>query len=166
MILYIVRHAIAAPRGSAGVRDEERSLTPEGVRKMQQAAAGLNRLGVRPGVILTSPLARAVETAEILRRALESDAEIKIVPALSPGAARDEVYEQIRRYRKLEQLTLVGHQPSLGELAGAIAWGSADHFVELKKGAACAIEIERVLPEPRGALLFLLPPSVLRELAR
>ncbi|MBM3792000.1 MAG: phosphohistidine phosphatase SixA [Acidobacteria bacterium] len=166
MILHVVRHAIAAPRGTAGMPDEKRPLTEEGIRKMQQAAAGLNRLGIRPDLILSSPLARALATAEIVRRALKGGTEIKVVSGLAPAAKREEAYAQIRKCQKLDQLMLVGHQPSLGELAGAIAFGSPDCSLELKKGSLCSIEIDRVLPEPRGTLISLVPPSVLRELSR
>jgi phosphohistidine phosphatase len=61
---------------------------------------------------------------------------------------------------------LVGHQPSLGEIAGEIGWGSAEHYVELKKGGACALDLEVMRPKPKGSLLWLLPPSILRRLAR
>ncbi len=60
--------------------------------------------------------------------------------------------------------SVVGHQPSLGEIAGEIAWGSAQCYIEFKKGCACAIEIEDLSPLPRGTLLWLLTPSILREL--
>ena len=60
---------------------------------------------------------------------------------------------------------LVGHQPSLGEIAGEIAWGSPEHFLELKKGGACAIELERAGIPPAGSLISLLTPSILRKIA-
>ncbi len=59
---------------------------------------------------------------------------------------------------------LVGHQPSLGEIAGEIVWGSPDHFLDLKKGGACAIELESVRGIPKGSLISLLTPSILRKM--
>ena len=60
---------------------------------------------------------------------------------------------------------LVGHQPSLGEIAGEIAWGSAECYVELKKGGGCAIDLEALTPQPHGTLIWLLTPSIFRALA-
>lgn len=165
MRLYIVRHAIAAARGTPGLADDERPLTEEGVTKMKKAAPGLARIGAIPDLILTSPLVRARQTAEIIQKALGNKIPLRAAEALSPSGTREAIYEEIRRNAKSEALMLVGHQPSLGELAGALAWGSAEHYVELKKGGMCALDLEQLSPVPRGTLLFLLTPSILRELA-
>ena len=68
MELYLVRHAIAEDRADAG--DDERALTEAGRAKMIRATQGLRKLKVRPDLILTSPLRRARETAEILAQGL------------------------------------------------------------------------------------------------
>jgi phosphohistidine phosphatase len=60
---------------------------------------------------------------------------------------------------------LVGHQPSLGEIAGEIIWGTAEHFLDLKKGGACLIELEHSGVPPSGTLVSLLTPSVLRKIS-
>jgi phosphohistidine phosphatase len=164
MRLYIVRHAIAAPHGSPGVSEDDRPLTPEGFKKMEEAAAGLKRLGVNPDIVLSSPLPRARQTAEIVLKVLKSKSPLETIPSLEPGGKRSDVYKVIRAHKEAEAITLVGHQPSLGEIAGEIAWGSAGCYIELKKGGACAIEIEDLSPLPRGTLLWLLTPSILREL--
>jgi phosphohistidine phosphatase len=164
--LYIVRHAIAADRGTPGLSDEERPLTGDGITRMKKTAAGLRRIAVVPDLILSSPLVRARQTAEILIEALGEEIPLRLTQALAPSGTRDEIYEEIRRNRKNQALMLVGHQPSLGELAGAIAWGSPDHYVELKKGGICAIELDQLLPVPRGTLLFLLTPGILRDSVR
>jgi phosphohistidine phosphatase SixA len=61
---------------------------------------------------------------------------------------------------------LVGHQPSLGEIAAEIAWGTPQNYIEIKKGGACALELEITRGIPRGALLWLLTPSVLSSIHR
>jgi phosphohistidine phosphatase len=166
MKLYIVRHAIAAPRGTPGIQDDERPLTEEGIRKMRQAAEGLRILDYVPELILSSPLIRARQTAEILFEAFGKNIKIKILEALAPSAGRKDLYRSLEPYEeKLKSLMLVGHQPSLGEMAGEIAWGSPDFFIELKKGGACAIELERFGEPPQGSLVALLTPSILRALA-
>jgi phosphohistidine phosphatase len=132
---------------------------------MQQSAAGLRSLGYIPEIILSSPLPRASQTAEILLEAFGKGIELKIVPFLAPSVARKEVYRAISLYeKKLKSLMLVGHQPSLGEIAGEIAWGSAEQYVELKKGGACVLDLQSVQGVPKGTLVSLLPPSVLRQI--
>ncbi len=165
MRLYIVRHAIALPHGTPGIQDEDRTLTEEGIKKMQQAAAGLRNLDYVPELLLTSPLIRARQTAEILLKSFGKGIEMKVAPSLAPSGTRPELYQEIARYaRNVNSLMLVGHQPSLGEIAGEIAWGSPEHFIDLKKGGACAIDIESVRGTPTGNLISLLTPSILRKI--
>lgn len=167
MILYIVRHAIATPHGTPGMPDDDRPLTEEGIKKMHQAAAGLRSLGYIPELILSSPLPRARQTAEILIDAFgQEPIDLVILKALAPSGNRRDLYQAIASYeKKLTSLMLVGHQPSLGEIAGEIAWGSPDRYLELKKGGMCAIELERVGVPPSGSLISLLTPSILRKIA-
>ena len=166
MRLYIVRHAIAIPHGTPGVKEDDRPLTKDGIRKMNEAARGLRKLGGIPDAILSSPLPRAKQTAEILVQFLGKQIPLHLTDALAPSGSHSEVYREIRRHQKLDSLMLVGHQPSLGEIAGEIVWGSPEHYVELKKGGACAIDIEGMTPVPRGSMLWLLTASILRSLEK
>jgi phosphohistidine phosphatase len=166
MKLYIVRHAIADPHGSPGAKDEDRALTEEGIRKMHLAAAGLRRLDLIPDLILSSPLLRARQTAEILIEEFGKGMELKILPALAPSGMRRDLYASIASHGKnLNSLMLVGHQPSLGELAGEIISGAGDCFIDFKKGGVCAIEITRFGNPPSGSLISLVTPSILRSIA-
>jgi phosphohistidine phosphatase len=166
MKIYLVRHAVAVDREEHALNDETRPLTAEGAEKMKKAAAGLIRIGAVADIILSSPLVRARQTADILAEALGGKVPVQIAPGLAPGGPRDQVFEEIRSRKQHGALMLVGHQPSLGELAGAIAWGSSDRYVELKKGGVCAIELETLTPQPRGELLYLLTPAIMRSLSR
>lgn len=163
--LYIVRHAIAVPPGTRGIPEDERPLTDDGVRKMKEAAEGLGRLKARPALILSSPLRRARQTAEILQDVLASRTALEVTDSLAPAGKRSGLYAEILARASLDSLMIVGHQPSLGQIAGEIVWGSADCFVEFKKGGACAIDLEQEGPPPRGSLLWLMTPSALRKLA-
>lgn len=164
MILYILRHAIAFPHGTPGVAEDERTLTEEGIKKMKKAALGLKRLDIIPDLILTSPLPRAKQTAEIVHAALNEKPDLKLLAALAPAGERPAVYKALEANNSKASIMLVGHQPSLGEIAGEIAWHSAESYVEFKKGGICAIKIESFSPLPRGTLLWLLTPAILREL--
>ena len=165
MRLYIVRHAIASPQGTPGIQDDDRSLTEEGINKMRQAAAGLRGLEYIPELILSSPLIRARQTADILLEAFGKGTELKILPALAPSGTRRALYQSMASYeKKLNSLMLVGHQPSLGEVAGEIIGGSPECFIEIKKGGACVIEIEQWGNPPKGSVISLLTPSILRRI--
>jgi phosphohistidine phosphatase len=165
MKLYIVRHGIAFPHGAPGIKDDDRPLTKEGIAKMKKAAKGLRKIKYIPNLIISSPLPRAQQTAEILAKAL-GNVELKISKSLLPSGSRQPLYRQLGVYgKKLDSLMLVGHQPSLGEIAGEISSGSQDSFIELEKGGACVIELKSLGESPRGTLVSLLPPSVLRKIA-
>jgi phosphohistidine phosphatase len=163
MLAYIVRHAIAVPHGTQGVAEDERYLTEEGIDKMKKAARGLKILNIRPDLILTSPWTRARQTAEIVREVLGEGIPLENIDALAPPGNRTDVYQAIQQHKNLSSLMLVGHQPSLGEIAGEVAWGSPSHYVELKKGGACCLELADLKPIPRGTLLWLVTPAMLRS---
>jgi len=164
MDLYIVRHGIALDGVPEGQSDFERPLTEEGVEKLKWIGKGLRALEARPEVILTSPLVRARQTAERLRDSLQCVARIEEIVSLSPSAKREELYRELQSRGKLASIMLVGHQPSLGEIAGEMAWGSADASLDLKKGGACKLELSDLRPVPSGRLLWLLTPAILRKL--
>src|SRR5437588_3868772 len=111
MKLYLVRHGIAESN-SIAKPDAERALTPEGKSKMERIAKGLAHANVSIDLILTSPLVRARETAEILARGL-GGIELKMLPELASGATATKVAQAIRRYAKVNALALVGHEPDL-----------------------------------------------------
>jgi phosphohistidine phosphatase len=131
---------------------------------MREAAAGLRILDYVPEAVLSSPLLRARQTAELLLEIFGKGIEFKTTPSLAPSGSRQDLYREIALYdKKLKSLMLVGHQPSLGEIAGEIAWGSPDRYVEFKKGGACLIDLESVRGVPKGKLISLLTPSILRK---
>jgi len=115
---------------------------------------------------MSSPLPRASQTADILLEILGAKIPLKTVSSLAPSGTRQDLYREISQYeKKLESLMIVGHQPSLGEIAGEIAWGSADCYIELKKGGVCILDLESTRGVPKGILVSLLTPSILRRLA-
>src|SRR5438552_12259523 len=83
--VYLVRHAIAADRGDAYPDDAKRPLTHKGVARMREVVEGLRDLGITVDVVLTSPLLRAKQTAEILVGGLKPSPTLAVVSAFSPG---------------------------------------------------------------------------------
>jgi phosphohistidine phosphatase len=166
MKLFIVRHAIAVPHGAPGIADDDRPLTEEGRQKMKRAAMGIRSIGWEPEMLLSSPLIRARQTAEILLDRLGKKCKCKVASALAPSGSHQTLYREIGFYEgKAKSLMLVGHQPNLGEIVGEICWGSPESFVEIKKGGACEIELEIRQSIPKGRLVSLFTPSILRLLA-
>ncbi len=163
MVLYIVRHGISVARGTNGILEEERPLTGEGMAKMNRGARGLRALDVRPDFILASPLIRARQTAEILQSVLGEGIPLETIDGLASGNL-EEVYKAIQQRAKLNSIMLVGHQPSLGDIAGEIAWGPGEHSIDLKKGGVCCLQVDTLRPAPRGILLWLLTPVLLRAI--
>ena len=155
MKLYLVRHGLAEER-SPLVADEERPLTGKGKRRTREAFRGLARIA-RPERILSSPLVRAVETAEILARALGHDG-FREEGSLAPGGDPHALLARLAREGG-ESVALVGHEPDLSELAFLLAGR-----IELKKAGVALIEGE---PRPgEGRLAWLLPPLLLARLER
>ena len=139
MRLYLVRHALAEDHNPAG--DAERALTPKGRLRMAEEAKGLRDLKVRPEIILTSPLRRALETATIV--AEESGGiRVELLHELGPGPhGPADVLAALQPYNNLKEIALVGHLPALGELASFMLTGStSDCQIELKKGAVACLE--------------------------
>src|SRR5262245_39880728 len=122
MELYFLRHGIAADVGPEGTGDAGRPLTAEGIAKLKEAARGLRRLGVRPDVLLSSPLVRARQTAEIVRHALGLDS--RLVDALAPGCDIMRLRELLGEYRDTKSAMVVGHEPDFSTMIGDLTGGS------------------------------------------
>jgi len=168
MHLLIVRHAIAGDRQSfakTGKPDTERPLTDEGRAEMRQVAKGLRRQVETIGLLASSPLVRAAQTAAIISE--EYDAmPVSTVPALAPGTAPEAFATWLHAHLDAEIVTVVGHDPHLGMLITWLVSGLRESRVALEKGGACMLEIEGE-PDARSAtLIWSLPPDVLAKLAK
>ncbi len=162
MRLVIVRHAIAVPRGTPDIPDEDRALTPEGEKKFKKAAEGLARVLARPDEILTSPWLRALRTAEIAAEAWGKVAPKK-TPALAGGSFED-LAAVLDGYPPASTVAVVGHEPYLSALLARLLGTHDDERVEFKKGGVAVLEVPGRLADG-GHLRMYLPPKVLRSLA-
>ena len=162
MELYLLRHGIAADAGADG-KDASRPLTAEGKEKLRLVLDRARLAGVVPDVVLTSPLRRAVETAQIAAEVLGYAGTIHQTRVLEPLRAPDDVWNEIGAYRSHQRILLAGHQPLMGEL---MAWLlDAPHpCVDFKKGALARVDAPPVAGRPRGVLQWLITPRLsLRE---
>jgi phosphohistidine phosphatase len=161
--LYLVRHAIAHDRSEKWSDDSLRPLTHEGAARMRRAAKGLYGLGASLDLVLTSPLVRAVETAEILVRAFDPRPPVVTVPALAPGGSPVRVAEALAAHSKARAIALVGHEPGMGELAAWLLGARVP--VPFKKGGICRIDVSEWPPARQGQLIWMATPRMLRALA-
>ncbi len=152
MKLYLLRHGIADwPDWDRP--DDERPLTAKGKKKLRRTGKFLRRLEVRPGLILSSPLPRAWQTAEIAAEYLE--AELQVEEALSKGFQPAQLRKIIARARGGD-LMIVGHEPGFGIAIRALTGGA----VKLAKGGLALIDLNEETQD--GRLVWLLPPKVAR----
>lgn len=139
MQIWLVRHAIAAEREEFSGPDSERPLTEKGKKQFREFAAWLADQVEAPTAIVTSPLVRAVETAEILRKALDlKKKDVAPSDSLSCGADATELLEAARA-ASAERVALVGHEPDFSEALAHFIGGGA---VAFGKGFVACVEFD------------------------
>lgn len=162
MELYLIRHGIAALREDYA-KDEERPLTDKGREKTAKVAKQLYKQNLSFDLILTSPLVRARETADILQDAGLAS-QVEEFTALAPdGDIQDWIRWLKKRYpngcSKL-CLALVGHQPDLGNWAETLVWGSAHEKLVVKKAGIIGLDIrDPNFPIGQSELFLLTSPK-------
>jgi phosphohistidine phosphatase len=167
MNLYLMRHGIALPSDDPSVTDDsERPLTRKGIKRMRKAARGVRRLDIPFDALLTSPLVRARQTAEILAGALGIEARLEEISGLAPESTVEHLIFGLTRYQDREHLILVGHEPLLSDTVSHLlcARQSSTVDVELKKGSLCRIEVDKIPAVSPAKLHWLLTPKQLRAL--
>jgi phosphohistidine phosphatase len=165
MDLYLMRHGIAVPGGSPGIAsDEDRPLSPKGIKRMRKAARGLSTLEIAFDQVFTSPLLRARQTAEIVAEILELKEQPEELPELAPGNSIEKLLSSLSTHRDRKRLLLVGHQPFLGEAASYLLTGGKGIRMDLRKGGLCHLRIDD-FPEGNAALRYLLTSKQLRLMA-
>jgi phosphohistidine phosphatase len=163
MDLYILRHGIAEESSASG-QDYDRQLTLEGKEKTRATGKALRKLDVTFDAVLSSPFARAWQTAEIIVEELNCAKILQKCEALSSGAPLKGVFAELAKVsQKFSSLLLVGHEPDLSRIISVLLVGSAELAVTMKKGGLAKLTAERV--EPGNARLeWLLTPKHLCRL--
>jgi phosphohistidine phosphatase len=166
MDCILFRHGIAVdPKDWTG-KEDLRPLTPDGRKKTRNAAAGLCRLDLAPTHLWSSPLTRAVQTAELLRQALQLHHEIRLLDELRSDAPPELLLPLLQAIPAESCLICVGHEPHLGALASVMLFGKSNGGLSLKKAGACLIHFDERPKAGRGTLGWWLMPSQLRSLAK
>lgn len=167
MRLLVVRHAAAEDKDAfarTGESDDLRPLTTEGRRAMRDVVRGLRTVVPEIDVLATSPLVRAVQTAEIVGEMYER--EHAVIAALRPEAPYHDLSEWAGRHGARDVVAVVGHEPHLSGLVSWLLSGATEAFLDLKKGGACLLEIEGTPGSGSGLLLWALAPKHLRAIGR
>jgi phosphohistidine phosphatase len=160
-LIVLLRHGIAEDR-APGKKDEERALTPEGHARMMKLAGGLERAFPKAQVIYSSPLVRAVQTAQWVAKAYRSRIKITQSEALAPSGTHQDFLQLIRSIPE-RRIILVGHEPTLTSNTVALLGLTNDsQGLELKKGGCYAL---RLRGENGAVLDWALSPRILRRLA-
>jgi phosphohistidine phosphatase len=162
--LYLIRHAIAAERGDAWPDDTKRPLTDEGIERMRKAVRGLARLGVAIDIVLTSPLVRTRQTAEIVAAGLDPRPHLVNVESLAPGGSPAAAIGDLEKHARKARIAIVGHEPGIGELAARLI--GSRHAVPFKKGAVCRIDLDTLPSGGPGELRWFLTPRILRAIKK
>jgi phosphohistidine phosphatase len=158
MQIYLLRHGIAEdpkPRQP----DADRALTEEGRDKLRRVLKRARAVEVAPTLILSSPLKRAVQTAEEAAEALGYPDKILLTKTLVPEAAPAEVWEEIRVHKREESILLASHEPLMSSTA-AFLLRSPGLMIDMKKGALVRIDCEGFGVEPAGVLKWMLTAAL------
>jgi phosphohistidine phosphatase len=157
--LYFLRHGQAGNRLEWHGDDSKRPLTVEGKKRMQREAATIWKLELPLDVIISSPLVRALQTAEIVAKARGSAARLITDDRLATGLGPKELAAIVAEHRDARGLMLVGHEPDFSQTISHVTGGGR---MAIKKGALAYVEV----PDPaslKGTLVWLIPAKVLER---
>jgi phosphohistidine phosphatase len=158
MRVYLLRHGIAEDAGPK-TPDAKRELTEKGRGKLAGVLKLARRAEIHPELILSSPLARAVQTAEMAREILGVESPVEQTQVLVPDGSPQKVWEELRGLRNLEEVLLAGHEPLLSCLASWLL-GVPELQVHMTKAALVCIDLEHPRGEPHGILNWMITPKL------
>lgn len=138
MKLIMVRHAEAIER-TPDIPDVYRYLTPEGRSMFRKTAGTIKAKGIKPGVIITSPLLRAVQTADILAETILYTGPLVASDDLSPGFQLPALQELLTAYHDTGEIVIVGHEPDFSDIIAELL--ALPERFSFKKGAAVKLTI-------------------------
>lgn len=153
MFLYFLRHG-EADWPNWNKSDDERPLTKRGQKEMHEVGKFLRRIKAKPSLILTSPLPRASQTAEIAAGHLKT--KCREEKLLEPGFGKRELETLFEKYPD-ENLMIVGHEPDFSGAIAALTGAS----VKLSKAGVALVDVG--VGSGEGRLLWLFPPKIAKN---
>ena len=160
MDLYILRHGKAEPYGQTYPSDHIRPLTPKGKRRTKLSTKGMKAANVNVDLIVSSPLLRARQTAEIVHEGLRLAEPIEFSDTIAVGGVTG-ILSAIDARSSLGGLMLVGHEPTLSELISTMASGMYHTAFNLKPGGLCKLRVDAVRPGQCATVEWFVTPKQL-----
>ena len=160
MLLYLLRHAEAGPYQAD---DFSRRLTEKGIAQAGRVGEFLGRQGLSPDLILSSPVLRAKETAEIVSTKLAKlgKPELLLAPWLACSMTPEIALHELADYKRLESVMIVGHEPDFSGLVATLLGAPFGEAINISKASLTIIDLARLTPG--GGVLKLLLPVKLCE---
>ena len=163
MNLYVLRHGEAGKSFNVAAKDGRRSLTEEGRKEVRRVAASLRVLGVHFDSIVSSPLSRATETAELVATETNPRVKVELWDELKPEGDKRRFYARLARLGRESSVLIVGHEPYLSSLIADIVDARGARLV-LKKAGLARVNVTVLGPDVKGELRWLLSPRVLKKI--
>ena len=167
MDLYVLRHGLADRRSRVKYPDDsERPLTRKGVRRLRRQVRGMNAIRLRPELVVSSPLVRAMQTAEVVLEGVRGVGPLEVSEALAPWSDPRDILMELddEKGPDLRSVMVVGHEPHLSRLVSLVATGSDDSIIRLKKGTLCRLRTHPLAFDGRrGRIEWSMTP---RQMAR
>jgi phosphohistidine phosphatase len=160
MILYVMRHANAGLRRPNPLLDARRGLVKEGKEQCILIARTLSALKVQIDAVVSSPLKRALQTAQLVATELGYETKIEVSPALAPDGKYADFQALLDKRAASEGLLVVGHNPNLVQFMGKLVTGNGGASLRLRKGAIARVDLDR---HP-AQLQWLIDPRVARNI--
>ena len=157
MNLYLMRHANAGLAREKPTLDAKRSLIKEGKEQCVLMARILAALKVQVDVVVSSPLKRALQTAQYVGTELGYDAKVEISPALAPDADYADFQQMLAHYADFDGVLAVGHNPNVFQFLGRLVTGNGGAAIRMRKGSVARVDLDRHPPllqwliDPRSA---------------
>jgi len=161
MELYILRHAIAVNRETAGFqRDSDRLLTAKGAAKLRGVVRGMKALGLSFDLVLASPYLRAMQTAELVAGELDIETKVERTPHLAPDGCPSALMDLIAsRSSARSSILVVGHEPYLSQLISVLVAGDERAAITMKKAGLCKLAMQTARYGRCASLEWLLTPA-------
>ena len=165
MVIYFLRHANAGLKQfSDAVKDEKRPIDKIGEAQSHDVGRALAFIGVTANVIISSPLTRAMQTADIVAQEIGYEEKIVVDSALRPEATFEQFKALVNRHKDKAAVMVVGHDPSMTEFVNrALSGGTPLAAIEMKKGGVAKVEKELRRP---AVLRWLMTPKVVQRVQR
>jgi phosphohistidine phosphatase len=160
MNIYLIRHG-DSEKSYLAKSDFARKLTPEGIEQVKSAASGWKSLIKSFDYIVTSPLIRALQTAELVAEVFGYKNQIIVEKKISSGSTTEELAEVANSLNK-ENIAFVGHEPDFSTHVSNLTSNSGTN-IDFKKGAIAKITFHNKVRFSKGVLEFLIPPKVFKE---